>query len=195
LPAYLLDRLNRDPESPLRFKIQTPTTPEGIIKDNSVLRMLENSLNDGVLFRFRGLDEASTDVEKMLQATCRFWSAVRTVFVDAWDLPPRRSRLMHGAGVVTLGLLMDAIADRYRDGGIPSESQFAADLAALKDICRWNDGYWDFGPGRQRKWYEIQNTPKDIELLANYLLLQYKARVWLRPVEPPTVVATARERS
>jgi hypothetical protein len=58
------------------------------------------------------------------------------------------------------------------------EAQFAQDLDALKDVCRWTDGYWDFGPGRQRKWNEIQNTPKDIELLANYLLVQYKARVW-----------------
>ena len=29
-----------------------------------------------------------------------------------------------------------------------------------------------------RKWNEIQNTHKDIQLLANYLLVQYKARVW-----------------
>jgi hypothetical protein len=57
---------------------------------------------------------------------------------------------------------------------------FVEDLSALRDICRWTDGYWDFGPGRQRKWNEIQNTPKDIELLANYLLTQYKSRVWSR---------------
>src|SRR5262249_20824013 len=54
LPAYLLERLNRDEDSPLRFKIQTPTAPQGVIKDNSILRMLENSLSDGILFRFRG---------------------------------------------------------------------------------------------------------------------------------------------
>ena len=34
------------------------------------------------------------------------------------------------------------------------------------------------GRGRMRKWNEIQNTPKDIQLLANYLLVQYKERVW-----------------
>ena len=42
----------------------------------------------------------------------------------------------------------------------------------------WTDGYWDFGPGCQRKWNEIQNTSKDVQLLANYLLLQYKSLVW-----------------
>ena len=40
--------------------------------------------------------------------------------------------------------------------------------------CRWTDGYWDFGPGLQRRWNEIQNTSKDVHLLANYLLIQYR---------------------
>jgi DGQHR domain-containing protein len=179
-PAYLLDRLNRDDESPLLFMIQTPTTPEGLIKDNSMLRMLENSLTDGVLFRFRGSDGVESNVEEMLRVLFAFWSAVKKVFSDAWGLPPRRSRLMHGAGIITLGLIMDAIADRYRHTNVAPEDQFIADLTALKDVCRWTDGYWDFGPGRQRKWNEIQNTPKDIELLANYLLTQYKSLVWNR---------------
>src|SRR5262249_27270268 len=180
LPAYLLERLNRDEGSPLRYRIQTPTTPDGVIRDNSLLRMLENSLNDGVLFRFRGADDMSSDSEAMLGVLCAFWGAVQKVFTEAWGLPPRRSRLMHGAGVITLGLLMDAIADRYRATGIPGEAQFAEDLEKLRAVCRWTDGYWDFGPGQQRKWNEIQNTSKDIELLANYLLVQYKALVWAR---------------
>jgi DGQHR domain-containing protein len=179
-PAHLLDRLNRDEGSPLLFMIQTPTTPEGLIKDNSLLRMIENSLTDGVLFRFRGADESGNDAEGMLAVLFPFWRAVKKVFSDAWGLPPRRSRLMHGAGVITLGLIMDAIADRHRHTLTPSEEQFAEDLTALKDVCRWTDGYWDFGPGRQRKWNEIQNTSKDIEMLANHLLTQYKGRVWSR---------------
>jgi hypothetical protein len=40
--------------------------------------------------------------------------------------------------------------------------------------------YWDFGPGAQLKWNEIQNTPRHVQMLANYLLVQYKARVWNR---------------
>src|SRR5262245_11869495 len=180
LPAYLLERLNRDSGSPLRHRIQTPTTPDGVIRDNSILRMLENSLNDGVLFRFRGADDTSSDVQSMLSVLAAFWGAVQKVFADAWGLPPRRSRLMHGAGVITLGLLMDAIADRYRALGIAGQAEFAADLEKLRHVCRWTDGYWDFGPGQQRKWNEIQNTSKDIELLANYLLVQYKGLVWAR---------------
>lgn len=53
LPATLLERLNFEERSPLRHMIQTPTNPTGVIKDNSMLRMLENSISDGVLYRFR----------------------------------------------------------------------------------------------------------------------------------------------
>ena len=38
LPALLLTRLNLDEASPLKGRIQTPTNPGGIIKDNSILQ-------------------------------------------------------------------------------------------------------------------------------------------------------------
>ena len=74
--------------------------------------------------------------------------------------------------------MMDSISDRYRTKGIPTKAQFVRDLTALAPLCRWSGGYWDFGPGQQRKWNDIQNTSKDIQLLSNYLLLQYKGLVW-----------------
>ncbi|MGL4555525.1 MAG: DGQHR domain-containing protein DpdB, partial [Gemmataceae bacterium] len=52
-PTVLLERLNLDDDSPLVGRIRTQTMPGGAVKDNSVLRMLENSLSEGVLFRFR----------------------------------------------------------------------------------------------------------------------------------------------
>lgn len=179
-PTMLLDRLNLDADSPLKGLIQTPTVPTGVIKDNSLIRMLENSLSDGVLFRFRGEDGLSGDAERMLSVLKDFWEAVRLVFRQAWGQPPRRSRLMHGAGIISLGFLMDAIADRYRQTGTPTRDQFKQDLQPLEEVCCWMDGHWEFGPGAMRKWNEIQNTHKDIQLLANYLLVQYKARVWNR---------------
>jgi DGQHR domain-containing protein len=178
-PALLLDHLNHDPTSPLYKLIRTPTVGTGLIKDNSVLKMLENSLSDGVLYRFRGAN-GDKDIESMLRVLHAFWGATSQVFNDAWGISPRRSRLMHGAGIVSFGFVMDAIADRYRRHGIPDADQFRKDLEPLREVCRWTDGYWDFGPGIQRKWNEIQNTPKDIQTLANYLLVQYKSRVWNR---------------
>ncbi|MCX6713664.1 MAG: HU family DNA-binding protein, partial [Candidatus Vogelbacteria bacterium] len=47
------------------------------------------------------------DTETMLQILKVFWKAVANVFPEAWGLPPNRSRLMHGAGIIGMGLLMD----------------------------------------------------------------------------------------
>jgi DGQHR domain-containing protein len=178
VPAAILTRLNRDEGSTLKGMIQTATNPEGIIKDNSILKMVENSLSDGVLYRIRQGMGDELDFEPMLEVLFSFWGAAKQVFGAEWGLPPKRCRLLHGAGVVCLGFVMDAIADRYRSKGLPTKAQFVRDLTALAPVCRWSEGHWDFGPGQQRKWNEIQNTSKDIQLLSNYLLLQYKGLVW-----------------
>jgi len=151
---------------------------QGFIKDNSILRMVENSLHDGALYRCRLAADGEMDTERMLTLLFNFWWAVAKVFDEAWGKPPTRSRLTHGVGIVSMGHVMDAIADRYRAKGIPSVAQFEADLAPLKPLCSWTDGYWNFGAGNQRKWNEVQNTSKDIQLVANFLLIQYKRIVW-----------------
>jgi DGQHR domain-containing protein len=150
----------------------------GFIKDNSILKMLENSLHDGALYRCRLQADGEMDTERILELLFHFWKAVEFVFKEAWGQPPTRSRLTHGVGIVSMGHLMDAIADRYRSRGIPTVEQFAADLEPLKSLCSWTDGYWNFGAGNQRKWNEVQNTTKDIQLVANYLLVNYKRLVW-----------------
>ncbi|WNG33322.1 DGQHR domain-containing protein [Archangium violaceum] len=181
LPAQLLERLNLDISSPLKGMIHTTTNPTGLIKDNSILKMLENSLSDGALYKFRKPGSLEADVEPMLELLRSYWMAVSRVFAAAWNLPPKKSRLMHGAGIISMGFIMDAITDRLHEAHIPTAMQYEADLQPLKEICHWTAGYWDFGPGQQRKWNELQNTSKDIELLANYLIAQYKSRVWNRP--------------
>lgn len=173
-PAELLNLLNREKGSPMKGLIQTPTNPQGVIKDNSVLRMLETSLSEGILYRHRTKDGAN--VEAMLSLLFAYWGAVKVVFEDAWGKPPKRSRLMHGAGILSMGYVMDWIGDRHRSKRSPSKEVFARELEPLREVCRWTDGVWDFGPGQQRKWNELQNTSKDIQLLANHLLVQYKAR-------------------
>lgn len=178
-PSMLLNRLNYDHDSPLRTKIKTATNPDGVIQDNSILKMLEHSLSDGALYRYRDAN-GSGDVEAMVAILKTYWSAVATVFKDAWQLPSNRSRLIHGAGIVSMGFIMDAIADRHHDEEELSFAHFQSDLEGMARYCRWTNGYWDFGGNVTRKWNEIQNTTKDIRLLANYLLLQYRTSVWSR---------------
>ena len=77
---------------------------------------------------------------------------------------------------------MDTIFDRYIRVRIPDEADFVSDLSALKDACRWTNGFWNFGAHSQRKWNELQNTSRDIQMLTNYLRTEYMARVWGIPL-------------
>lgn len=179
-PSYLLNRLNYDDDSPLRGLVQTPTNPEGIVKDNSVLRMLENSMTDGALYRYRAQAVEGGDRSAMLGLLKAFWEAVELTFPEAWGISPRRSRLMHGVGIVSSGFVMDAIADRLNRTTVPDAQAFAEELSSIADVCRWTGGFWDFGPHNQRKWNALQNTSKDIRMLTDYLLLEYKSRGMIR---------------
>lgn len=177
-PARILEHLNWDTDSPMQGMVKTPTTPGGMIKDNSILRMLETSLTDGSLYRWRDPKTGTGDISKMLEFLKNYWTAVSQVFDHAWGLPPRKSRLMHGVGITSLGFVMDAIGDRLWDLEIPSLDHFAEDLSPLAEVCAWTSGEWNFGPNSVRAWNELQNTQKDTQLLTNYLLFQYKAKVW-----------------
>jgi hypothetical protein len=180
-PAALLEELNYADNSPFKGRIRTATNPGGIIKDNSVLRMIETSLTEGALYRFRDPDNGAGDNVQMLELMTNFWTAAASVFPSAWDVDsPRRSRLVHGCGIMSMGFVMDAITDRYYDTPIPSIADFQTDLEALAPYCRWTNGTWEFGPGQLRKWNELQNTSKDVRLLTNYLLTTYREVVWQR---------------
>ncbi len=174
-PAVILERLNFDDDSPFYQLIQTPTTPEGIVKGNSVLRMLENSLSDGCLYHLREPGTGTGNIEVMLNILKPYWSAVHKVFQEAWGLPPRRSRLMHGVGIASMGYMMDAIAEGYVVRGvIPEEADYLSELELLRDECAWTHGHWYFGEDSLRRWNELQNTPKDINLLTGHLLREYQ---------------------
>lgn len=186
-PALLLDRLNYDPDSPLHRKIRTPTTAEGTIKDNSILRVLSMSIEDGALYQWFDGESGTGDTDAMLTLLKRFWHAVVQTFPDAWDIPPRRSRLVHGVGIVALGSVMDEIAYELREEGIPSARLMQQHLALIAPFCRWTHGIWDFAPDDQRRWNELQNTPRDIKLLSDYLVRTYRRAV--REGRPSAVAA------
>lgn len=180
-PAYLVEQLNFS-EGPFGGRIKTATNPDGVIQDNSVLRMLQNSLSEGGLYRFRDPETGRGDEDRMLEVLSNFWTAVEETFPEAWKEPvtPRKSRLLHGAGIVSMGFVMDSIMDRRWETPVPATEDFEADLAPLAPYCRWTNGTWDFGPGNKRKWNDLQNTSKDTQLLTNYLLSRYRELVWER---------------
>ncbi len=85
LPASIMMRLNSEPggeqypDSPFFRRIATPTVPGGIIKDNSVLNMIENSLYDGALYQYRN-PWTGPVTNRMLLHLRIFWSLVAATF-------------------------------------------------------------------------------------------------------------------
>ncbi|MDI9397199.1 MAG: DGQHR domain-containing protein DpdB [Candidatus Pacebacteria bacterium] len=174
ISTTLLQMVITDMNSPFYRAIQTPTNIEGFIKDNSFLKMVENSLNDGALYKFKTFkepDASNTQSAKLLNI---YWSAVKSVFNDSWGLRPNKTRLSHGVGIVSLGYLMDAICDKFRTLEMPPFELFCAELTSLKPYCAWNSGEWRLGGDSTKKWDDVQNISKDIELISNFLLTKFK---------------------
>jgi DGQHR domain-containing protein len=176
LPAQILARLNfgdRAAGEPFAARIATPTMADGYIKGNSVLKMVENSLYDGALYQYRDPEDGTGDIDQMVLHLNYFWTIVQMRFPEAWELPPTKSRLTHGAGIQAMGYVMDALTD-----GIPtlklSRLKLEAKVAELREHCAWTSGTWDFGPDQTRRWNGIQNTPNDVRLLTSHLLRAVK---------------------
>lgn len=169
LPAQLMIRLNSDPEGPFYRKIAMPTSPDGEIKDNTILKMIENSLYDGALYQYRDPEDGSGDIEQMVLHLTAFWKLVEDTWPIEWKMPPRKSRLTHGVGIQALGYVMDSLTE----GVYPEEfNKIRIDrkLASIGDIAAWTGGVWDLGPDDQRRWNSLQNTPNDVKLLTNVFL-------------------------
>lgn len=168
MSARLLEHLNHKRDSPFYQQIQTPTTPRGLIKDNSILRMLDTSLSDGVLYNLRKEDAKDGGLSLMARLLFPFWWAVREVFSEAWGLPARKSRLMHGIGILSLGNIMDHI-------GLPKVPEedlrdfYKHQVELIRPMCAWTQGAWLLPTHGAIPWNDLQNTKQDIALLSDGL--------------------------
>lgn len=176
LPASVLNILNfgvDGGEGPFTGRISTPTMATGYIRDNSVLKMIENSLYDGALYQYRNPEDGTGDISSMLMHLNHFWSAVERVFPVAWSLPPTKSRLTHGAGIQSLGYVMDSLTEGVPAAELPGLG-IEETLTNLRAHCAWTDGVWNLAPDQRFRWNGIQNTPNDVRLLTNYLLREVR---------------------
>ncbi|BBM87118.1 tRNA-guanine transglycosylase DpdA [Candidatus Uabimicrobium amorphum] len=170
--AYIiLEKLNVDRNSPFYMRIKTMTY-RGIetanIKDMSILKMLENSLTNGILFKYRHNPQKVSDI------LLNYWNAVKTYYSDIWHLPPRRNRLTHGVGIVSMGYLMDTISWRLmKRGKVPLSERYLDELKILGKDVPWNNGTWKFSKSMILPWNEIQNTIRHIDMVTNFLLRRY----------------------
>ena len=173
--AYiLLEELNLVEDSPFYLRIQTTTArhiESANIKDMSVLKMLENSMRDGILYRFQ------KNQIKMIALLHNFWLAVRSFYPEAWGVGPRKSRLTHGVGIVSMGYLMDTVAYRLiRDETVPTVEEFKREIKILGRSLPWMDGVWHFSDNLILPWNELQNTSRHIDILSNHLIRIYRKK-------------------
>lgn len=169
LPAQIMTRLNLDSDSPFCGAIATPTSPDGYIKDNSVLKMIENSIYDGALYQYRDPEDGSGDIEHMVLHLKFFWNLVERVWPIEWKLIPRKSRLTHGVGIQSLGYVMDSLTEGHHVNALP-RLKLDRSLRSLCEVAAWAGGTWDLGLDDQRRWNGLQNTPNDVKLLTNILI-------------------------
>lgn len=176
VPSELCGLLNRDPASPFFQLIKRPSdgTASGpaVVTDSAVINMIRNSINNplGALATFRltsnGRDGA--DLESMYRMLVTFWTAVRSVFPEAWGKDSRQSRLMHSAGILAMGVLMDRIYARISTHD--DVKSVERELKKVAPSCRWTEGTWQ---GMNVSWNEIQNTTRDIRRLQTALVQAY----------------------
>jgi hypothetical protein len=76
-----------------------------------------------------------------------------------------------------MGALMDEIAYELRDEEIPSPDAFQRELERISESCAWMNGVWPLAPDDKRRWNELQNTPRDIKALTDYLLRLYRRAI------------------
>lgn len=171
IPSEVCDLLNRDPDSPfvgLIKRVSSPENKSAVIQDSAVMDMIANSLKNplGALSEYKGLGNESPNIDEMYKVLLLFWWQVRRVFPDAWGLPPTQSRLMHGAGIKAMGVLMDRVVPRAMIRANTAKV-IEDDLRRIAPLCCWTSGEWrDIGLG----WREVQNTPRHVKTLTDQLL-------------------------
>ncbi len=171
--AYrLLEKLNFDEDSPFYRRIKTVTFSHvemANIKDLSVLKMIENSMENGILHKYSG------GTKNPLKILNNFWSAVQSYYGNAWELPPKKSRLTHGVGIISMGYIMDAIAFKFnQEWNVVPRKVFFDELNAIGKDVPWVSGNWRFGTDMVLPWNEVQNNNKHINLVTNFLIRRYK---------------------
>jgi DGQHR domain-containing protein len=176
VPAELVNLLNLDPASPFYRLIKRASdgiSSSAVVTDTALIAAIKNSLSSplGALAPYKpmGRDDGG-DIGGMYHILTTYWTAVKYCFAEAWGKNPKQSRLMHSAGLLAMGLLMDAIYARIApDSDIPTVQR---ELEKVALVCRWTKGTWET---LGLAWNEIQTTPPHIKKLQDVLVRAYTA--------------------
>ena len=170
--SNLTQKLNFLSNGSLEGLIKVHTNPTGVIASTSMHKVIMNSKSDGALryiFKTEGQEGCLSFIDN-------FFSAVRVVFEEDWYRKdgkgrnivvhtPRTSRLIHGAGIIALGHIMDTA---FAIKSSKTKGEFIDVLEIIKPYTAWTSGTWDFKP-TPKHWSEIQNIAGDIRQLREFL--------------------------
>jgi DGQHR domain-containing protein len=176
VPAELVNLLNQDPASPFHRLVKRASdraASGAVVTDTALVSVIKNSLSSplGALAPFKPVGrEGSGDVAGMYRILITYWTAVKAAFADSWGKDPKNSRLMHSAGLLAMGLLMDAIYARLAPDADVATVQ--REIEKVAPACRWTKGTWET---LGLAWNEIQNTPPHVKKLQDALVRAYAA--------------------
>ncbi len=177
IPSMLCGLLNTETSSPFKSLIKRASTASeqrrsAVVTDASVVNMLQESLTSpsGCLFPYRNMTSGETDSEGIWQTLVVYWTAVKETFPDAWAKPPSQSRLMHGAGIRSMGRLMDRIMATVDPRQERASELVRDDLALVAPDCRWTSGTWE---ELGIRWNAIENVPRHMNELSSFLIRTY----------------------
>jgi DGQHR domain-containing protein len=178
IPAAVCDLLNTDASSPFHQLIRrSSSTADGrakaVISDTSVIKFVQESISSpsGCLFPYRNMASGETDFEGIWRVLVAYWTAVKQTFPDAWGKPPSKSRLMHGAGLRSMGRLMDRVMSSIDPSSPHALSEVKHELRVISPLCRWTSGTWE--EMGDLHWNELQNVPRHIRILSSFLIRTY----------------------
>lgn len=185
--AEITAALNFDPASPLFGLIHQHTNPTGVVRDTAIQRVIMNSVNDGAM---RSLLRRPNGREACIALVADFYHAVKSVFAIDWQRHnPKTSRLVHGAGIVALGYVMEVLFDL---DNACTRGDFERGLLCLQGKTAWTSGEWELAGGDRRHWRAIQNVNRDIVLLAQHLIDIVRGDIRARhAAAPPTPMLRA----
>jgi DGQHR domain-containing protein len=179
MAADLTTRLNFE-DTALKGYIKQHTSPDGIIADTVMQKIIMESLANGVM---REMIQSQQGKVSCVRLISNFFDGVKQTFPEAWHChTPTSSRLLHGAGIQAMGDVMEVLAQR---GSARTVNDFHQGLQCLRGKTAWTEGKWEFG-GEIRGWNALQNVNRDIALLKHYLVGIVKADQRKRRKAAPT---------
>ncbi len=177
LPDAVCQWLNDDLQSPFHQLIGSRESERAgsrhPVSRTTLCEILADSLSSpyGALFPYRNIAGGETDVDGLCSALHTYWSAVKAVFPEAWGKSPKKSRLMHPAGLRIMGRVMNRVLPAVEPAADDCIQQAVRELKKIQSLCRWTNGIWESLD--QLAWDKLENTTRHVDLVSNFLIRAY----------------------